>query len=785
VVRRGEDPAVGVEVRFDVSDDGGTISRTSVTTDATGTASPGEWVLGTHPGIQTLTASSPSVPGHSVTFTAEAEPADPSRLVFTVPPSLSAADRPITPAIEVRVTDEFGNPVASSAPIAIAKAAGSGTLSGTLTVPAVDGLARFSDLRLTTAGTGYRLVVSGQGLASATSEPFDIVAGGAAAMAIFAGNAQTGEVGAALPVPPAVKLLDAGGNPVGGAAVAFAAGNGGSVAGATALTGADGVARAGNWTLGPTAGDQSLTATATGYPVAPTTFSATGIAGPASAARSSVEVSPSSIAAGTGTATLRVTVRDAYGNPVSGAAVTLSASGADNQLQQPPLSSNGIAQGTLRSTRAEVKTIRASIGADAIPGSASLTVTPGQLASITIGPTPRVSVDAGQTVQLDARGNDAYGNQVTPSSISWASSNGAVASVSAAGLVTGKAPISTTVSATASGITASALVAVYGRADVYNRPFCQPAPGDTTLKLDVFLPDASFPRPRPVAIWIHGGAWSSGTSRDGESTPSVLSELKQKLRSRGYVFASLNYRKAPKHKWPAQGQDVRCAVRHLRHHDFSLGIDEAKVYVVGGSAGAHLAAFLGTGAPAGFTDIPEYLDQSSSVAAVAGLAGVYSLLHPSQVPAVPENDQVFPGWPTDSTSAYIRGASPLAQVSPDDAPFLLFHGELDGSVYPVQSQDMNSALAGVSVSTALVVVRDADHGLQPVAPATVTQPRLLEASPGSGEPITEAIADFFDARSGGSAAIASFNRSASESSLQIPAQSPHPRAVQGRFAKPF
>jgi hypothetical protein len=91
-------------------------------------------VLGNNPGSQTLTASSPSIPGKDVVFTATAAAGEPSRLAFKVPPSLSAADRPIAPAVEVEVTDDFGNPVSSSAAITVGLAAGTGTLTGSLTV---------------------------------------------------------------------------------------------------------------------------------------------------------------------------------------------------------------------------------------------------------------------------------------------------------------------------------------------------------------------------------------------------------------------------------------------------------------------------------------------------------------------------------------------------------------------------------------------------------------------------------------------------------------------------
>ena len=787
VVRRGDDPAAGVEVRFAVSGGGGSVSQALATTDPSGAASPGQWVLGTEPGAQTLTATSPSVPGRTIVFTAMAAPADPSRLAFTGPPSLSAADRTIAPAVEVEVTDPFGNRVASGAQITLALAAGSSaTLTGTLTRSATGGVAVFNDLRIGTAGSGYRLVASSQGLGPATSDPFDIVAGGAAVMAIFQGNGQTATVGTRVAVPPAVKLLDAGGNPVAGAVITFAPGNGGTVAGGSATTGTDGVGRVSAWTLGTTAGAQSLTATATGFPVTPATFSATATAGAPSSGRSSVQALQSSVTAGS-PASIRVTVRDQFDNPVSGAEPVLTATGTDNSLSVPaPTGADGRTTGTLSSIHAEVKTVSASVNGAAVAQTASVTVTPGPVASVAIGQAPRVSVTAGEQTQLTATAADAFGNPVSTAPIAWSSSSSSVATVTSGGLVTGIAPIQATITAQSNGKTAALPVAVYGSATRTGLTYC--SAGGTSVTLDLYMPAGTFPRPRPTVVHIHGGAWVSGSSSVGSS--SYLGELKDKLLARGFILASLNYRLAPTHKWPAQGQDVRCAVRFLRSNAFSYGIDAAKVFADGRSAGGHLAAFLGT-APggldqAGFADRPDHPGFGSNVRAVASMSGVYDLTQPMELPSVPQNDSVFLGWPDDVTSEYIRGASPLRWVSSGDARFLLLHGELDPDVLPAQAARMKSALDGAGLASTLVVVQDADHVYDPVPPATVTSPRFTETSPGTEVPVMlTMVVDFFEAVASGSTAVASLRTVAVPQRAQVAPEPAQPRPAQRRFLEAY
>src|SRR5207237_4861537 len=83
-----------------------------------------------------------------------------------------------------------------------------------------------------------------------------------------------------VPIPPSVIVKDASGNPVPGVGVTFAVAPGsGSITGATQTTDAGGIATVGSWTLGTTAGANSLTATSAGLAGSPVTFTATGTAG--------------------------------------------------------------------------------------------------------------------------------------------------------------------------------------------------------------------------------------------------------------------------------------------------------------------------------------------------------------------------------------------------------------------------------------------------------------------------------------------------------------------------
>ena len=93
-------------------------------------------------------------------------------------------------------------------------------------------------------------------------------------------------------------------------------------------------------------------------------------------------------------------------------------------------------------------------------------------------------------------------------------------------------------------------------------------------------------------LCIHGGGFRAG-KRDSYDA------LCLKLAERGYVAATITYRLAPKHKFPAAVHDTKAAVRWLRANAAKYKINSEKIGVTGGSAGGHLAQFLGvtTGVP--------------------------------------------------------------------------------------------------------------------------------------------------------------------------------------------
>ncbi len=140
----------------------------------------------------------------------------PSKLAFTVQPTNVVAGAAITPAVAVTIEDASGNPVTTATnavTMAIGTNPSSGTLTGTLTVNAVAGVATFANLSISAAGSGYTLAASATGLTGATSNAFNVTAGTASKLAFTV--QPTNVVGGAA-ITPAVAVTIEGrfGNPV-------------------------------------------------------------------------------------------------------------------------------------------------------------------------------------------------------------------------------------------------------------------------------------------------------------------------------------------------------------------------------------------------------------------------------------------------------------------------------------------------------------------------------------------------------------------------------------------
>ena len=105
------------------------------------------------------------------------------------------------------------------------------------------------------------------------------------------------------------------------------------------------------------------------------------------------------------------------------------------------------------------------------------------------------------------------------------------------------------------------------------------------VAMDIVRPRAASEK-RPAVVLVHGGGFRGGARQS--YLPVAI-----KLAERGYVAATVSYRLAPRHQFPAAVEDVKAAVRYLRANADRFGIDPDRIGAMGGSAGGHLVLFLG------------------------------------------------------------------------------------------------------------------------------------------------------------------------------------------------
>lgn len=250
---------------------------------------------------------------------------------------------------------------------------------------------------------------------------------------------------------------------------------------------------------------------------------------------------------------------------------------------------------------------------------------------------------------------------------------------------------------------------------------------DVALTMDIKYPGKSTGAPFPIALNIHGGSWSGGDKTKSESAADI-----SELIHRGYVVAAVNYRLAPKYKFPAQIQDVKCAVRFLRANAQKYFIDPKHIGAWGCSAGGHLAALLGVTDPGnGFEGTGAYLDQSSRVQAVALLSAPTDITLYDAVARAETLKYVF-GSVVGINPVLVK-ASPTTFVSSDDPPFLIVQGDKDHVVLPQHGERLYNKLAAAQVPAQLITVKNGEHCMP-------SNPTLAP----SRAQVTKQIGDFFD-----------------------------------------
>ena len=283
------------------------------------------------------------------------------------------------------------------------------------------------------------------------------------------GTGQAGVAGAPLANALEILVTDQNGAPLGSVTVTWSATGGGSLSPSSSATGADGVAQS-TWTLGPTAGSQTATASVSG--LGPVTFTATAEAGPPA----TVTVTPDVAALESlgETVQLAAAVTDATGNSLSG---TFTWSSSDETVAT--VDANG------EVTAVGIGSAQVTAETSGIQGSATVAVEQVP-ASVTVDP-DQTTIVAGNEVQLTATVFDAANNEAPGATVTWSSSDDAVASVDQTGLVSAVAEGSATIMASSGDASGDAAVTVEA-APVNYEPTSDETLSGTVNVADVRIP---------------------------------------------------------------------------------------------------------------------------------------------------------------------------------------------------------------------------------------------------------------------------------------------------------
>lgn len=204
----------------------------------------------------------------------------------------------------------------------------------------------------------------------------------------------------------------------------------------------------------------------------------------------------------------------------------------------------------------------------------------------------------------------------------------------------------------------------------YTQTIDVPFDPSTGLTLDVYTPENA--RNAPVVVFFYGHRWSEGDKHDYRF-------VGQALASRGFVAVVPNYRKYPQVRFPSFVEDGAKAVKWAKKNSASYGGNADQLFVMGHSAGAHIAAMLALN--------EKYLKgvggSRTWLRGMIGLAGPYNFLPLTQ----PDLRDMF-GPPEQ-----FEQSQPVFFVDGRNPPMLLMHGENDEIVNVANTRSLYKAVA--------------------------------------------------------------------------------------------
>ncbi len=231
-------------------------------------------------------------------------------------------------------------------------------------------------------------------------------------------------------------------------------------------------------------------------------------------------------------------------------------------------------------------------------------------------------------------------------------------------------------------------------------------PDGKNLALDIFIP-AGVSTPS-LLVWVHGGAWRSGTKE----------KMPPEFVGNSFAVASLDFRQSTAAPFPAAVHDIKAAIRFLRAKAQEYGYHGDRIAICGASSGGHLAALVGVtnGDPRLEGTVGDHLNQSSSVQGIVDYYGASNLMtilsqstpHGLSVrkPAL----ELFLGALPENASELAELASPVFHIDRNDPPLLLIHGDQDPQMPINQSHELEGKYRELNLDVYFDVVHGGAHG---------------------------------------------------------------------------
>ena len=224
--------------------------------------------------------------------------------------------------------------------------------------------------------------------------------------------------------------------------------------------------------------------------------------------------------------------------------------------------------------------------------------------------------------------------------------------------------------------------------------------GGKSLKADIFLPPVEE-KNRPAVLFIHGGGWIEGDRSQLRGYGILLARL-------GFVCMCNSYRLSNESIWPAQIQDVNCAIRYLRANATDLGLDPERIGVSGNSAGGHLSLMA---AATNYDQIFEGEGGSNEVSSeIKAVCAIYPPTTIRQLEMLnPLENAFLMLMGKEANKEDYDKASPLNYVTEDYPPCMLIHGSTDSVVRLKDSTKFYEKLIEFNRPASLHIFSEEEH----------------------------------------------------------------------------